>query len=54
MSPQTGSAEPVQAITIRLPEDIYEELRKEAFDKRTSINALIVDAVRARKLVAKT
>jgi hypothetical protein len=49
MSPRAGAAEPVQAITIRLPEDVYEDLRKEAFDKRTSINALIVEAVKSRK-----
>ena len=47
--PQEPAGQHVTAITIRLPEDIYEDLRREAFDKRTSMNALIVDAVRARK-----
>ena len=37
------------AITIRLPEDLYEELRRQAYEQRTSINALIVEAVRARQ-----
>lgn len=31
-----------QAITIRLPADLYERLRREAFDSRTSQNAIIV------------
>ena len=35
------------AITIRLPEDLYEDLRRQAYEQRTSINALIVEAVRA-------
>lgn len=50
MSPDaTESAQGVTALTIRLPDDVYEELRREAFEKRTSMNALIVEAVRARK-----
>ena len=48
-SQQDTSPPDVQAITIRLPKDVYENLRREAFDKRTSINALIVDAVRTRQ-----
>ncbi len=38
--------EDTQALTIRLPENLYEQLRKAAFDQRTSMNALIIDAVR--------
>jgi hypothetical protein len=49
MSPRAADEDSVQAITIRLPKDVYEDLRREAFDKRTSMNALIVEAVRARK-----
>jgi hypothetical protein len=50
MQPQQSDDKPkVQAITIRLPEDMYEDLRRQAFEERTSINALIVDAVRAKK-----
>jgi hypothetical protein len=49
---QAVEGQPVQAITIRLPGDVYEDLRREAFDKRTSMNALIVEAVRARKHVS--
>ena len=49
MPPQTEDKPEVQAITIRLPKDMYEDLRRQAFDERTSINALIVDAVRARQ-----
>jgi len=37
----------MHAFTIRLPEDLFEELRRRAFDERTSINALIVAAIRA-------
>jgi hypothetical protein len=39
----------VQAITIRLPKDMYEDLRQQAFDERSSINALIVEAVHAKQ-----
>lgn len=47
MPPQRADDKPeVQAITIRLPKDMYEDLRRQAFDERTSINALIVKAVR--------
>lgn len=50
MPPQQAEDKPeVQAITIRLPKDMYEDLRRQAFDERTSINALIVQAVRAKQ-----
>ena len=50
MPPQKADTEPsVHAITIRLPEDLYEDLRRQAYEQRTSINALIVEAVRARQ-----
>ena len=39
----------MHAMTVRLPEDIYEDLRRQAYEERTSINALIVEAVRAKK-----
>ena len=50
MPPQetTDKAE-THAITIRLPEDVYEDLRRQAYEQRTSINALIVEAVRAKQ-----
>lgn len=35
-----------QAITVRLPVDLYEKLRKAAFDQRTSMSALIIEAIR--------
>lgn len=38
-----------QAITVRLPLDLYEKLRKTAFDQRTSMAALIIDAIRAQQ-----
>ena len=36
-------------LTIRLPDDLYEKLRKAAFDQHTSMNALIIKAVRAQQ-----
>ncbi len=41
--------EDFQALTIRLPADLYEKLRQAAFDQRTSMNALIIDAVRKQQ-----
>ena len=38
--------QPAQALTIRLPHDLYEKLRREAFEQHTSMNALIVEAIR--------
>lgn len=43
MAPDPGSW---QALTIRLPQDIYEKLRQTAFDQHTSMNTLIVEAIR--------
>lgn len=44
----TMSPEETQALTIRLPADLYEKLRRAAFDQRTSMNALIIEAVHAK------
>lgn len=38
----------IQAITVRLPADLYEKLRKDAFDQRTSMAALVIAAIRAQ------
>jgi predicted transcriptional regulator len=38
----------MQAITIRLPKPIYERLRREAFEKRTSQVAIITEELRDR------
>jgi predicted HicB family RNase H-like nuclease len=35
-----------QALTVRLPPDLYDKLRKAAFDQHTSMNALIIAALR--------
>jgi len=32
-------------MTIRLPADLYEKLRQTAFDRRTTMNAIVADAV---------
>ena len=40
--------EPLQTLTIRLPEDLYEQLRKTAFDQHASMNALVVEAIRSQ------
>ena len=37
-------------MTIRLPEPLYERLRREAFERHVPMNALIVDAL--EKLLA--
>lgn len=37
-----------QALTIRLPMDVYEQLRREAFEKRTSQVAIITETLRRR------
>ena len=47
MPSQADDKPEVQAITVRLPKDVYEDLRRRAFEERTSINALILEAVRA-------
>jgi predicted transcriptional regulator len=36
-------------LTIRLPDDLYDKLRKAAFDQHTSMNALIIAAVRQQQ-----
>lgn len=37
-----------QPLTIRLPEDVYEPLRREAFDTRTSMNAIVTEMLAER------
>lgn len=49
MPPQSTDKTETHAFTIRLPEDVYEDLRRQAYEKHTSINALIIEAVRAKK-----
>ena len=50
MPPQQAEEEtPTHPITIRFPEDVYEKLRRQAFDERTSMNALVIEAVRAKQ-----
>jgi predicted HicB family RNase H-like nuclease len=38
-----------QAFTVRLPPDLYEKLRKAAFDQHTSMAALIIEAIRVQQ-----
>lgn len=33
-------------MTIRLPDEVYEELRRVAFDRRVPMNEIVTDAVR--------
>jgi predicted HicB family RNase H-like nuclease len=40
-------------LTIRLPEDLYDKLRKAAFDQHTSMNALIIAALRVQQDVPR-
>jgi predicted HicB family RNase H-like nuclease len=44
----TPADEATMTLTVRLPKDLYEQLRKQAFDQRTSMNALIIEALRQR------
>jgi hypothetical protein len=37
-----------QALTVRLPRDLHERLRREAFEKRTSQAAIIVEELTGR------
>jgi predicted CopG family antitoxin len=37
-----------QAITVRLPKDVYEQLRREAFDTRESMASIIISALEKR------
>jgi predicted HicB family RNase H-like nuclease len=41
-------AEDVQVLTIRLPQDLYNQLRQAAFDQHTSMNAIAIEAIRKR------
>jgi predicted HicB family RNase H-like nuclease len=36
-------------LTVRLPKDIYDILRQAAYDQHTSMNALIVEAIRTQQ-----
>ncbi len=38
------------AMTIRFPADVYERLRQDAFDKRVSMNDLVVACLKAVQL----
>lgn len=38
----------VRAISVRFPEDLYERLRKTAFDRRESMNSLVVEGTELR------
>lgn len=42
-----------QAITFRLPEDLYEHLRHEAFETRRPMNELVAEAIAARYSVLR-
>ena len=41
-------ADDVQAITVRLPRELYERLRREAFDTRSSQTAIITEELTDR------
>ena len=36
----------MKRITVRLPDDLHESLRRLSFDSRTSINELVLTAIR--------
>jgi hypothetical protein len=35
----------IKAMSIRLPEDLYEKLRRAAFDQHTPMNGIIIDGI---------
>ena len=37
-----------QAITFRLPKNLYEQLRRTAFERRTSMNEIVVEGIELR------
>ncbi len=39
-----------KAMTLRLPDELHEALRREAFEYRTSMTEIIVDALRLREV----
>jgi predicted HicB family RNase H-like nuclease len=43
-SGENAEDESVHAMTARLPADLHEWLRREAFERRVSINSLLVEA----------
>lgn len=38
----------MKALTLRLPDELHEHLRRQAFEQRTSITAVIIDALEQR------
>jgi hypothetical protein len=43
-SDECTDGEPVRAMTARIPVGLHEWLRREAFERRVSINSLLVEA----------
>lgn len=41
------------SLTLRLPADVHDALRREAFDKHTSISALVRESIEARAALAE-
>jgi hypothetical protein len=39
-------------MTLRLPDEVHEALRREAFESRRSMNAIILSAIEASKMYA--
>lgn len=35
----------MQAMTLRLPDDVHEALRREAYESRRSMNAVVIEAL---------
>jgi len=42
----TPPGDQVQPLTIRLPKDLYEKLRRTAFDQCRPMNEIVIEAVR--------
>ena len=40
----------MKAMTLRLPEEVHESLRREAFDRRVPMSEIILDAIEHRRI----
>ena len=48
LQPRYRGCMTAKAVTFRLPEDLHERLRREAFETRRPMNELVIEALAAR------
>ena len=39
----------IERMTVRIPQDTYEEIRREAFDRRIPINRIVIERLEAKQ-----